>query len=136
MSTEINDPRIDIAIKSYPLAEVPDDFTIRTMALIREKHPQIRFRLQFIDLAVPLFSSLFLLLIFGVGAWGLDQFDSHRLDYLVREITYFSKILPSVTLYGVDIILLASLIFFLITSLLAIWFVSSPRKMPRTKYSA
>jgi hypothetical protein len=115
---------------------VPDDFTIRTMALIRESRPQIRFRLQFIDLAVPLFSSLFLLLIFGVGVWGINQFDSHWLDYLIREITYFSKILPSVTWYGVDVIPFVGLFFILIASLLVVWFMGSPRKIPRVKFTA
>ena len=73
------DPRIDrvhgavldAALDSYPLAPVPAGLIRRALARL-EPHPKIRYRLEFIDLAVPVFLVLFLLLTVWAAFWTLN----------------------------------------------------------------
>ncbi len=65
------DPHIDAALESYPLAPVPPGLVRRTLARL-EPRPQIRYRLEFLDLAVPVFVVLFLLLTIWAIFWTLN----------------------------------------------------------------
>jgi hypothetical protein len=58
------DPLIDAALESYPLTPLPRRFVRRTMAVIRP-----RFRLEFLDLALPGFFILFAATLAGVAFW-------------------------------------------------------------------
>jgi len=61
------DPRIDEALDSMPVAALPKGFTSRVMAKV--ERPQVRFRLTFLDLALPSFFTLFATLIVGTAVW-------------------------------------------------------------------
>ena len=56
--------QIDAALESYPQAPLPARFLQRTMQRIRP-----RFRLEFLDLALPDFITLFLTTLIGLGFW-------------------------------------------------------------------
>jgi hypothetical protein len=60
------DSLIDAAFDSYPLAPLPPRFTRRTMAHI---FPRPRFRLEFLDLALPVFTTIFFISMTGLGVW-------------------------------------------------------------------
>lgn len=53
------DPRIEAALESYPITPLPRGFVRRTMAQIEPSSPS--FRLDFLDVAIPLFLALFIL---------------------------------------------------------------------------
>ena len=60
------DPLIDTAFDSYPLAPLPSHFFQRTMVRIR---PRPHFQLEFLDLALPAFISLFGVTVIGLVFW-------------------------------------------------------------------
>lgn len=62
------DPLIDAALESYPKAPLPPRFVRRTMAAIRAAH-RPRFRLEFLDLALPGFLALFAATLVGLALW-------------------------------------------------------------------
>lgn len=67
MNDERYDRMIDTAIESYPLAPLPKDFVSRTMQRVAPP----KFRLKFVDIAIPLFFSAFgvFALLFGFWLW-------------------------------------------------------------------
>ena len=131
MKIDNNDPRIDIAIKSYSLTELPDGFTARVMNTIREEHPQVRFHLQFIDLAIPVFVSLFSLVLLGVCVWGTSQLDSLRLECLKLETDHFLRVMTHTIGFEANLVILFSMMIILFGSLLVVWLINRPRKMLR-----
>lgn len=66
-----SDPLIDAALDSYPLAPLPPHFVRRTMAGVRAGI-RPRFRLEFLDLALPVFFILFAVTLTGLGFWLLN----------------------------------------------------------------
>lgn len=126
-----NDPRIDAAINSYPLVELPEGFSTRVINSIRRGYPQVRFRLQFIDLALPLFLSLFSLTVLSVGIWGMNQLDLLRFEYLKLEITHFLKMITPAIGFEVNLVILFTLAILLVGSLFTVWLINRPRKMLR-----
>ena len=59
------DQMIDTAIESFPLAALPKGFVARTL----RQAAQPRFRLSFVDIAIPLFFSAFGMLAFFLMFW-------------------------------------------------------------------
>lgn len=64
---ELHDDLLTQALESYPQAPLPPGFMRRVMAQI-EPAPLPRFRLQFVDLAVPAFASLLLVMLILLAA--------------------------------------------------------------------
>jgi len=62
---------IDAALDSYPMAPLPRRFVRRTMAGIRAGS-RLRFRLEFLDVALPAFFVLFTGTLTGLGFWLLN----------------------------------------------------------------
>lgn len=60
------DPLLDTAFDSYPLAPLPAGFIRRTMARIQ---PRPRFRLEFLDFALPGFFVCFGTAAIGIAFW-------------------------------------------------------------------
>ena len=61
MMNEIDDSRIDDALESYPVVQLPEDFVANTMAQIEpRKRVSYRRRWRFVDYAVPLFYAGFI----------------------------------------------------------------------------
>jgi hypothetical protein len=131
MRIKNNDPRIDTAIESYPLVELPDGFATRIITTIREEHPRIRFRLQFIDLVLPMFMSLFSLILLGICSWGMIQLDPLQLEYFKLEISHFLRIMTPEIGFEVDLIILFIMMALLVGSLLIVWLIYRPRKILR-----
>lgn len=131
MRKENNDSRIDFAIDSYPLVELPDGFTSRLINTIRNDYPRIRFRLQFIDFALPMFLSLFSILLLGICLWGLNQLDPMWIEYLKLEIDYALKVIMPMVEYRVSLVTLFSMGMILIGSLFTVWIINRPRKVLR-----
>jgi hypothetical protein len=69
------DALLDDAIRSYPLAALPPDFVVRTMARVgteRRRAPAdaaSRPRLGFLDLALPGFAALLTAVVVGAVSW-------------------------------------------------------------------
>ena len=61
------DELIEDALHSYPLAEVPPNFTVQIMRQIQKTQPAPKFRLTWMDYALGLF--LCLLPMTGIMAW-------------------------------------------------------------------
>jgi len=131
MRKENNDSRIDFAIDLYPLVELPDGFTSRVINTIRNDYPRIRFRLQFIDFTLPIFLSLFSILLLGICLWGLNQLDPMWIEYLKLEIDYALKVITPMVEYRVSLVTLFSMGMILIGSLLTVWIINRPRKVLR-----
>lgn len=129
----MNDPRIDEAINSIPLVELPTGFIARTMERIANQRKSIRFRFHFIDIALPAFFSIFLLVLLGVGLWGYNQINPRWFKYLQFEIAHYLKLIPSLKWYPSEGIILLALSLFLFGSLMVIWVASRPRQIRVTK---
>lgn len=67
---------LDAALDSYPLTPVPPGLVRRTLARIRPQ-PVAKFRLDFLDFAVPSFLVLFILLTVGVALWTLNYLNPY-----------------------------------------------------------
>jgi hypothetical protein len=63
---------IDAALDSYPEAPLPPDFVQDTM---RQVALSTRFRVEFVDVAVPAFIAIFGTTILGLLIWGATQID-------------------------------------------------------------
>jgi len=72
---QLSEPQIEItldaALDSYPLAPVPAGLVRRALAQIQPR-PVVKFRLDFLDFAVPSFLVIFILLTFGVILWTIN----------------------------------------------------------------
>jgi hypothetical protein len=64
------DPKVDSFLAELPLAPLPAGFTRRVMKALpsRQAHPLPKFRLEFLDLAIPTFTALFASLVFAILA--------------------------------------------------------------------
>ncbi len=123
----MDDPRIDEAINSFPLAELPKGFISRTMERIANQRASISFRLNFIDIALPAFFSTFLLVLIGGGLWGYNQIDPRWFQYVQLEIVHYFESIPSSSVgYQTESIILLALVFFLFSALMVIWVISRP----------
>jgi hypothetical protein len=65
------DPRIDAALDSYPVVPLPSGFVRRTMAQVTPT--KVRFRLDFLDLVIPAFFTIFALLALAMLLWTLNH---------------------------------------------------------------
>jgi hypothetical protein len=131
MKISSNDPRIDIALNSYPLVELPHGFTAQVISTIRKEYPRVRCRLQFLDFALPMFFSIFSLLLLGICAWGMNQLDPMWIEYLKLEIVYAMNAITPVIEYGVDLVTLFGIWMIMFCSLFTIYLIYRPRKILR-----
>jgi hypothetical protein len=71
------DRKIEASLRSYPLVPLPGGFSRRLFARLGSKTvwKPARFRLEFVDLAIPAFMVVFNLLLFFVLAWMLNTLD-------------------------------------------------------------
>ena len=69
------DPRLDEALDSMPLAPLPKGFSRQVLAKIES--PQVRFRLTFLDLALPSFFALFATIIVGAAVSMYGRFSGY-----------------------------------------------------------
>ncbi len=102
------DTLIDRAINDFPLEALPPGFTGRMMSQI-STNPQIapQFRLQFIDYALPVFGTLFALILTGLVAWlsGAVQIEGIPPAEITTPImTYLSALSPSWIVFGILIL--------------------------------
>jgi hypothetical protein len=87
------DAQIDAALNSYPLASLPPGFIKRTMGYIL---PKPRFRLEFLDLALPAFLIFFAGTIISLGFWLITSLNPLWMlelqvkgEWFVRNINLF-----------------------------------------------
>jgi hypothetical protein len=106
----MDDRKIDAAIESFPLEDLPKGFVKRTMkrlSLTPETMPD--FRLRFIDFAIPVFFAGFLLAVVAFGSWAFSLIDPLWFDDLGLELAYlrltFSPQIRLVIQGGVVVIL-------------------------------
>lgn len=91
-----SDPRfdadhvLDAAIDSYPLAPVPSGLVRRTLARIQPR-PVPRFRLEFLDIAVPLFIVLFGILTIWAAFWTLNYISPYWMLEWIPRLAYFRQ---------------------------------------------
>ena len=109
------DSRLDEALDSMPLVPLPEGFASRVIAKI--ERPQVRFRLTFLDLALPVFFTLFAAIIVGAAVWVYTTMDPLwpprfilflQLTWLeIRTFPYLSLLgLGAVLLFGLGVGLL------------------------------
>jgi hypothetical protein len=93
-----NDRRIDAALESYPVYPAPPGFSHRVMEQIRLERNLRRafqFRLDFIDLALPIFFAFFASLGLGILLWLISLVDAHWLVLLQLELRNIFWVLPA-----------------------------------------
>ena len=103
----MDDPRLDDALDSLPLAPLPRGFSHRVLAKI--EHPQVRFRLTFLDLALPVFFTLFAAIIVGAAVWISTTMDPLWLPrfILFLQLTWLEiKTIPYIPVVGFGFVLL------------------------------
>lgn len=90
---------LDAALDTYPLAPVPTGLVRRTLARIQ---PMPRFRLEFLDFAVPFFLLIFGLLTIWAAFWTLNYISPYwmlewtpRLAYLRQWVEFELMRLPA-----------------------------------------
>ena len=90
-----NDPRIEAALASYPVSPLPPGFTRRVMVEVGKQ--EFRFRLDFLDFALPAFFGLFCFISLLAVAWLLSILDPLwfvRLQLAVRSFQLSPYYLP------------------------------------------
>ncbi len=81
---------LDAALDSYPLTPVPSGLVRRTLARIQPR-PRPRFRLEFLDIAVPLFLVLFGLLTIWAAFWTLNYVSPYWMLEWTPRLAYFRQ---------------------------------------------
>lgn len=81
------DAQLDAALDSYPLAPVPPGLMRRTLAKLPPR-PRPRFRLEFVDLAVPMFLVIFALLTGWTLLWTLNFLSPHWMLELAPRLAF------------------------------------------------
>lgn len=122
MRSKMYDLRLDEALDSMPLAPLPEGFSRRVMAKI--ERPQVRFRLTFLDLALPAFFTLFTTIIVGAAVWIYTTLDPLWMPrfILFLQINWLEiRTFPDLPLVGFGAVLLFGLGVGLLA--LALWFV-------------
>ena len=118
----MNDPRLDEALDSMPLALLPKGFSRRVLTKI--ERPQVRFRLTFLDLTLPALFTLFATIIVGAAVWiytTMDPLWPPRF-ILLLQITWLEvRTFPYLPLVGFGFILFFGLGIGLLG--LALWFI-------------
>ena len=66
------DSIIDSAIKAYPQRPLPPHFVSQVMVQLKPQ-PPARFRLHFLDIVLPIFITLFVVILLFVSAWLTGQ---------------------------------------------------------------
>ena len=106
----MDDPRLDEALDSMPLAPLPKGFSRRVLAKI--ERPQVRFRLTFLDLVLPTFFTLFATIIVGAAVWiytTMDPLWPPRF-ILFLQLTWLEiRTFPNLSLLGFGFVLLFGL---------------------------
>jgi hypothetical protein len=91
------DSFLDAAIETYPLAPLPTDFVSRVMTQVGQQ-PQViilpRFKLQFLDVALPAFMALFALLLVVVGMWLTGRLDAAGLPAVQLNLALAGQVPP------------------------------------------
>jgi hypothetical protein len=112
-----------------PLYPLPEGFTLRVMAKI--ERPQVRFRLTFLDLALPAFFTFFATIIVGAAVWVYSTLDPLWLPrfLLFLQLTWLEiRTFPYLPLVGFGFVLLFGMGVGLLA--LALWFLP-PRLIRR-----
>jgi hypothetical protein len=92
-NTEQQEALIEAALNAYPLAPLPAGFVRATMARLV---PPVRFRLSFLDVALPLVFALLIVTLFGLFVWLRGMLASTGLPLPVIET------LPAANLWGIS----------------------------------
>ena len=109
------DHLLDSALNELPLAPLPSDFTRQVMAVVQPASQEvvtavpIRFRLQFLDIALAMFWSLALVFIWLATLWwtGLLRFDwLPQVQASFSFVEQLSPANPSFLLGGIILLLL------------------------------
>jgi len=91
------DNSLDAAIESYPLAPLPSGFVNRLMAQVEQEPRAVdlpRFRLQFLDVALPAFLALFALMVVTGGIWLGGQLNAAGLANPQSNLALIGQIPP------------------------------------------
>lgn len=102
----MDDPRLDEALDSMPLALLPKGFSRRVLTKI--ERPQVRFRLTFLDLSLPAFFTLFATIIVGAFVWiytTMDPLWPPRFILLLQLTWLEMRTFPYLPLVGFGFIL-------------------------------
>ena len=105
------DELIEEALRSYPLAEVPPNFSIQIMRQIRKTQPAPKFRLTWMDYALGFFMTL--LPAVGFFIWAcLPRLALLRLE-LQWQVLQASSFLPvlTISLAAAGVLLFSAFIF-------------------------
>jgi hypothetical protein len=111
-----NELRVEAALGSYPVFPLPPGFTHRVMAEIRAS--EARFRLEFLDFALPTFLWLFFSISLISLAWMLNTLEPQwfvhvqllfrDLQYLLINFPYWPAVI--FTIFGAAMIVFSSLV--------------------------
>ncbi len=102
----MDDPCLDEALDSMPLARLPKGFSRQVLAKIES--PQVRFRLTFLDLALPSFFALFATIIVGAAVWiytTMDPLWPQRFILSLQLTLLEIRIVPYLPLVGFGVVL-------------------------------
>jgi hypothetical protein len=87
------DPRLDTALNTEPKKSLPRGFVQRVMlqTAARPAYAKSPFRLEFLDLALPVFAIVFVVQIALLAVWLLNQSDPFWLSRIENQLAWFSN---------------------------------------------
>lgn len=91
MKNNINDPRIDAALNSYPTVETPNSLVSGSLKIIRmeEIKKAARPRWGFVHYAVAIFLTIFSFSVISITPWTINQIDPLLIDQIRLEISFY-----------------------------------------------
>ena len=106
------DSRIERALDTYPLAPLPAGFVHRTMQRLPAARP--RFRLDFLDIALPFFLSMFMVSLALAGLWMIRLVNPSWLQIMqirLAWLTFYAadRIGNPLPLYGLSLLAILAL---------------------------
>lgn len=124
------DRLIDAALDSYPLVPLPPRFVQRSMAAVRAVS-RPRFRLEFLDLALPGFVILFTSTLALLGFWLLNVLQPRWLLILQVRASWYAQNLDIVPLGFYGFVVMTGLSVFVLAGLVVALALDRPVRILR-----
>jgi hypothetical protein len=102
------DARLDAALNTYPIEPLPHGFSRRVMATINRK--RVTYKLDFMDLALPLFLATFASITLVTFLLGVMMLDSVKQVQLQRTVEFLVSRLPDASSFYIFLFPIAGLV--------------------------
>lgn len=132
MNDSIHDPRIDAAIESVPLADIPPDLVANAVrqAKPHAPAPKFSFSISFLDVSIGAFLATFFTTLLIAVRWLFSTIDPLYVQRLHLELSWLFLRLTPVKTAAYSAVIGLSVAFVLVVFMTAVHFSNTPKMRP------